>query len=351
MLFLYFFFSKKEKELFDTYIKADISRYSQLTTNQLTTKGNIVHAWFEITRKQDSSGSPSKSLIADSLSIVQQFITHTNLDFQLCYFHDYSKHQKIEKNSTLKILDFEYFGQNLEKYFENVITRYLFKNRNVTAAEVISQQIERINNTLKGIETISKVFDIEDNKLIFKNFAGKRIGIDDLSAGEKQLFFRSIYLNSLDLKDSIVLADEPELSLHPTWQRSISSLYQNTGDNNQVFLATHSPHVISSVKPESLFCLYPNKQSDKIEVFNMEKQGQQTKGLEPNRVLEEIMDTPLRDYQTQAEIDFIDDNIFEEYNNPKFIRRIEKLTEQLGVQDPFIIRLNHQLLLLKRKNK
>ena len=51
------------------------------------------------------------------------------------------------------------------------------------------------------------------------------------------------------------MIDEPEDSLHPTWQQKVLKLYQNIGENNQVIVATHSPQVIGSAKPNEVFFL------------------------------------------------------------------------------------------------
>jgi len=104
----------------------------------------------------------------------------------------------------------------------------------------------------------------------------------------------------MNINNSIILVDEVETSLHPTWQQEILKLYQNIGENNQVIVSIHSPHVISSVKPESLFVLYPNEDTKKIEVINMGEEHKHTKGLEPNRVLREIMGTPRRKHVSQS---------------------------------------------------
>ena len=118
---------------------------------------------------------------------------------------------------------------------------------------------------------------------------GKRLEIKDLSDGEKQIYFRAIFLNSLNLNDSIILTDEPETSLHPSWQSSVINLYKNAGENNQVFIATHSPHIIGKAEQESVFLLkFENK---KIVV----EQPKYTKGHSIPYVLSEIMETDYHD--------------------------------------------------------
>ncbi len=94
----------------------------------------------------------------------------------------------------------------------------------------------------------------------------------------------------MNLNNGILLVDEPENSLHPSWQQKILNLYKKTGENNQVFIATHSPFIISSSPPENIILLSPDMETAKLRAFNMGKdRNQPTKGLDPNRVLVEAM--------------------------------------------------------------
>jgi len=97
----------------------------------------------------------------------------------------------------------------------------------------------------KGLENnIKPVFLKGDN----------RIYINDLSSGEKQIVFRGSYLlRNIDaLKGIPVLIDEPELSMHPSWNKNIYDFYRrlfktDKGEiTSQMFIATHSEYVIES---------------------------------------------------------------------------------------------------------
>lgn len=81
--------------------------------------------------------------------------------------------------------------------------------------------------------------------------SGKRIKIDSLSTGEKQIVFRGAQLlrNINSVNGGLVLVDEPELSLHPSWQEKILDYYRNlyTVDNHQIaqmIFATHSEYIL-----------------------------------------------------------------------------------------------------------
>ncbi|MEO0396687.1 MAG: AAA family ATPase, partial [Cyanobacteria bacterium P01_A01_bin.137] len=91
-------------------------------------------------------------------------------------------------------------------------------------------------------------------QVIFEGPLGE-VPITSLSSGEKQIVFRgSFLLRNKTLNDgAIVLIDEPEISLHPRWQRKIvdftKRLFTNDSglQTSQLIFATHSPFVIHNV--------------------------------------------------------------------------------------------------------
>lgn len=96
-----------------------------------------------------------------------------------------------------------------------------------------------------------KVSDVGSEKNILFKKNGKSVSIDKLSTGEKQIVFRGIYLlkNSNNLEGAAILIDEPELSMHPKWQRNALKYYKDlfvSGGvlKTQLFFASHSEHVL-----------------------------------------------------------------------------------------------------------
>ena len=93
----------------------------------------------------------------------------------------------------------------------------------------------------------SKTLEItEENELIAKSDSGNRLRPIDLSSGEKQLL---IILGESLLQEKnpqIYIADEPELSLHVAWQQQLVDNLRAINPNAQLFVATHSPDIVSS---------------------------------------------------------------------------------------------------------
>lgn len=55
--------------------------------------------------------------------------------------------------------------------------------------------------------------------------------------------------------DGIILIDEVEIHLHPSWQEQIISILKNTFPSAQFIVTTHSPHVIQTAEPNQVMAL------------------------------------------------------------------------------------------------
>ncbi|MDQ7089268.1 MAG: AAA family ATPase [Methylococcales bacterium] len=258
----------------------------------------------------------------------------------------------VEKNSLIRLVDIFSHKKEIERYLVDSIINSVLKNREMSVKEAVDSRIKEINYLLKDVKLNTKLINITAEKAIFESFNHKEISMDDLSSGEKQLYYRAVLLSQLNINNSLVLIDEPETSLHPGWQKEIIKLYQNAGENNQLIIATHSPHIISTIDPKNLFVLNCDSTDNKVTITNMEKEQKYTKGVEPNRILQEIMGMELRDDETQERID---DYVTllrqqpENRNTPENEEKLRQLTADLGPQDPSIMRIQHQLFLLNRK--
>ena len=126
------------------------------------------------------------------------------------------------------------------------------------------------NNMFDDLE-YDRVDNINNTKYILFKKNGINISLDELSSGEKQIVYRGCFL----LKDinaitgAFVFIDEPEISLHPLWQKKVMNFYKDIfTDNNgnqtsQIFAVTHSPFVIHN----------ENRKNDKVIVLGRNDNG------------------------------------------------------------------------------
>lgn len=70
-----------------------------------------------------------------------------------------------------------------------------------------------------------------------------------------------------ELKEAILLLDEPARNLHPTQQRGISDLLKNLAGSNQVLYATHSPFMIFDYTPGNLLVVELDKRKHLSKIY------------------------------------------------------------------------------------
>jgi len=120
-------------------------------------------------------------------------------------------------------------------------------------SDVFDRIREDIDKIFQDLEVLVKFDKVDaDGNIFFRNKKEEIFSIDEISTGEKTLLSKVLYLYLKKIKDSVILIDEPELSLHPAWQNRVLKLYENFAKENncQIIIATHSPHIIGSAKNE-----------------------------------------------------------------------------------------------------
>ena len=128
---------------------------------------------------------------------------------------------------------------------------------------------------------------------------GEELIINQLSDGEKSLLAmtgdlaRRLALANPSLEDplqgsAVVIIDEIEQHLHPAWQRQIIPVLTKTFPNCQFIITTHSPQVLSQIKPDNIYIL------KKIEDNIVAQRPESSFGRDSNRILEDLMEVPER---------------------------------------------------------
>lgn len=172
------------------------------------------------------------------------------------------------KYSFKNVIDKKHVNE-IPTYISSIIKDAVFKNEDLPAKTSIKKVCAEINQIFEDLEIDARLTGLaeEGEKLpVFNNSAGASFDINGLSSGEKQLFARALTLRMVRANNSIILVDEPEISLHPRWQQKILRVYERIGKNNQVIIATHSPHILSACGKESGFLLA--RENGQVKVYN-----------------------------------------------------------------------------------
>lgn len=158
------------------------------------------------------------------------------------------KFQKLNKfdlsrAQDLRNLEFkEEFAKALKIYFDDFDEKYQIYENFVNQLELFTDIInDKLDFKKIEISREEGIF-IEDNDV-----KGKKLSLSQLSSGEKQeiiLFYKLIFETP---ENTLLLIDEPEISLHIAWQKKfMDDLYKIIKFKNlNVIVATHSPQIIN----------------------------------------------------------------------------------------------------------
>ena len=150
---------------------------------------------------------------------------------------------------------------------------------------------------------------------------GQPLNVMQLSQGEKSLMAlvgdiarRLAMMNpALDdplQGDGIILIDEVDMHLHPSWQRNLVPRFTATFPNCQIILSTHSPLVISDQKGILVYLLSDGEIGALPPLY----------GADVNTVLLEAMDTDVRNPDINGKLNDLLDAIHDgDVNNAKML--------------------------------
>lgn len=272
------------------------------------------------------------------------------------FFSDDSNYEGVKNNlnRASNELDFllnkseevNVYFQKLRSQLENAITSNEDENNNnffyknlAKELKAIKKEYESIQNEMNKISFKRPIFTYKDKQLdavrtaitafmpelsnirvqrkpnlhmsVEKN--GKSLNVMQLSQGEKSLMAlvgdiaRRLAMMNPSLEnpldgDGIILIDELDMHLHPSWQRNLVHRFTETFKNCQIILTTHSPLVISDQRDILVYLLKDGEIDSLPPLF----------GKDVNTVLLEAMDTDIRDPEIDRKLrdlaDLIQDN-------------------------------------------
>lgn len=129
--------------------------------------------------------------------------------------------------------------------------------------------------------------------------------------------------------EGVVLIDEVDLHLHPSWQGRMMPLLFRTFPNIQFIVTTHSPKVLSEIKDEAnIFEIYQDGNA-----INVRKQNPMN-GWDINHIMRDFMHTDILNEETQKLIDEIY-NCIENENLDQaegLVDQLARITDEMNVE-------------------
>ncbi|AMJ92912.1 hypothetical protein AVL56_00390 [Alteromonas stellipolaris] len=197
---------------------------------------------------------------------------------------------------------------------------------------------------------------------IMVNIDSKVVNLNQLSDGQRTLLAlicdlaRRLMLLNKNRKNplhgnGIVLIDEIELHLHPTWQQSIIPLLTKTFPNIQFVIATHSPQVLTTVDKKNIRQFDETNSDDEFWLAIPEFQSESS---ENNIVLEQLMNTPSAPETKTLELlkdvtYLVEAGLFGA--SDEHMHKLKNLESHFGDSHPNILRLKDSIKLMTLKKR
>ena len=227
------------------------------------------------------------------------------------------------------------------------------------AQQTISLAISKLLPGYANLHMVSKPLDLA---IDYYDEYGQIIKMDrvdsQLSDGFKTVLVlvldivsRIIMLNS-DIPDitpeqllqtsGVVLIDEIDLHLHPSWQQHILQDLIKAFPNIQFIVSTHSPQVVSGI-PKECLRIFANKELQTIE--------NQTQGTETDTILASVFDTEasIQNLEIVKDYNKLLQMLAEETFGEEWDALYQKLEKHYGPDSPQLVAVQLQIEYLKKR--
>lgn len=228
---------------FVKYVIGNISDNEKIKNEEIRFSNNVIH--------NTSSKSTPESLIGLAELL--------NLDIDESKIDNYFEKKEKLKERINNNIQANKKKKNTSRIEESILSLLLFSSMENQFISELSRLYEvyqeKLNSFLIPITFLQNSVDLffngrveikinDDDQISIYKY-GKDFPFNELSTGEKQLLtifaYSGLGINS-ETFPSLVLIDEPELSLHIKWQMNLLSQI-NTKENIQLMVATHSPYI------------------------------------------------------------------------------------------------------------
>jgi energy-coupling factor transporter ATP-binding protein EcfA2 len=117
---------------------------------------------------------------------------------------------------------------------------------------------------LECVNPLKNQYDVRIKK------QGSSFLVSAASSGERELLTYLFAIFALNVRDALIVVDEPELHLHPQWQKTLLQLFVRLAEStgNQFLLATHSPTFVSPQSIQYVSRVFSREQKSHIDRLN-----------------------------------------------------------------------------------
>lgn len=142
---------------------------------------------------------------------------------------------------------YEFLVQQRYHYLRELGNYYNQKNKGVEVGNEPTDPLLPYEELLNRLFPFYKFADKNESvpsNLFIEIPTGEIITFNDLSSGEKEVFFILSFFIRHNVENAIIVIDEPELHLHPELSRLLIRNMKSIRDGNQIWVATHNSEII-----------------------------------------------------------------------------------------------------------
>ena len=165
--------------------------------------------------------------------------------------------QSAGKDKKSKTIDVEFISTiNMSANSINKIQTSDGKVSTVLDFE-IKNEIQRLidfndNQLIDKLINVLDIFFAETNKktlfdkdlYFIEGESENKLNYKYLSSGERQIIYIFLKVINASKSNSLILMDEPEISLHLSWQEMLLNHIRDVNNNSQIIIVTHSPAIV-----------------------------------------------------------------------------------------------------------
>lgn len=200
-------------------------------------------------KKDVQKEKDSTDLLSDS-DFLLSYGKDSNIDMYMAskssYYLTDSRLLKIKSDIDAEVkhldsIDLDDFAKQMKEILSNPDKYEMYKS-----------EIELFKNLINNCDFASKELDVDRKfgiRFIANDKLKTKLSLNELSSGEKHLIIQMFELLFRAKSGTLVLIDEPELSLHMMWQMNYLENLKKIADlrNFQCVIATHSPQIFNSM--------------------------------------------------------------------------------------------------------
>lgn len=156
-------------------------------------------------------------------------------------------------------------GNSFNELLQETIDEYKEEQLGSDSSELLNDKLKQFFPNFEKIDlnvtTVPKLNLEIDVKILNKD--GSTVFHEKMGDGTKRRTTMALFEHKTDKNDLCYVFDEPDTHLHIKAQQDIYNIFQElyAERNKQVFITTHSPFLINTVKPKHLHYLFLNSEN------------------------------------------------------------------------------------------